>query len=313
MRTLEEGFLPVGDGNEIWYRTAGSVGGAPVVVLHGGPGSGITDAWLGYFDEQRHFVVLMDQRGAGRSTPSAADHTTDMSVNTTHHLLRDLEQLRRHLGIDRWSVFGLSWGCTLGLAYAESHPDVVASLVLGSVTLTRPSDIDWLYHGARSFFPEAWARFAADSGAPDGADLVASYRDLLEDPDPAVREAAALAWCRWEHAVVGDGEAWSPDDRYADADFRMGFARTVTHYFANRAWLAEDQLLRDAHRLTGTPGALVHGSLDVSSPLAAAWELAGAWPDAELVAVGGEGHTGRGRMGDELVAAVDRLIPPLSP
>jgi proline iminopeptidase len=262
------------------------------------------------FDPAAYRIVLLDQRGAGRSTPRVT-HDTDLSTNTTEHLLDDLERLREHLGIERWLVWGFSWGTTLALAYAQRHPARVSELVLASVTLTRPADIHWLYHETGRFFPEHWERLR--KGVPkqerDG-DLVAAYYRLLHDqPDPAVRRHAAERWCAWEDAVQSLEAGWVPNPRYTDPAFRITFARIVTHYFHHDAWLADDQLLQNAHLLTGTPGALVHGRIDLGSPIEAAWQLAQAWPDAELHLVD-TGHGGGKEMTLRLTEATNHFAAP---
>jgi proline iminopeptidase len=250
--------------------------------------------------------VLLDQRGAGRSLPHASDPAASLDANTTRHLIADIELLREFLGVGRWLVWGISWGSTLALAYAEQYPQRVSEIVLHSVTMTRPADIDWLYHGVGRFFPEEWARFLAGAGvAGPGGDLVAAYYRLLHDEDPAVRERAAKDWCDWEDAVVSL-EGYGPSPRYQDPRFRMAFARIVTHYFHHRAWLEDGALLRDAGRLAGIPGVLVHGHLDLGGPPVTAWELAQAWPGAELHLLG-TGHTGGPGMDEYLIAATDRF------
>jgi proline iminopeptidase len=303
----EHGMLDAGDGQRIYWETCGSPHGKPAIVLHGGPGSGCTPGFRRYFDPGAYRVVLFDQRGAGRSVPHAGDPGVDLSTNTTDHLIGDIELLREHLGIERWLVWGGSWGATLGLAYAERYPQRATEVVLASVTLTRPDDIRWLYHGVGRFFPEEWTRFR--QGVPpaerDG-DLVAAYYRLLRDPDPAVRERAARDWCDWEDAVVSLEPGYEPNPRYEDPRFRMAFARIVTHYFHHHAWLEEGAILRDAHRLAGIPGVLIHGRLDLGSPAATAWALARAWPGAELHLVE-TGHTGGGEMTERLIAATDRF------
>ena len=301
----DTGMLGVGDGQCLYWETCGTPNGRAAVVLHGGPGSGCTPGARRLFDPAVYQIVLFDQRGAGRSTPRVGV-ATDLSANTTDHLLADMERLRRHLGIEQWVVSGTSWGSTLALVYAERFPERVTALVLASVTTTRPSEIRWLYHGVGRFFPAEWERFRLAGGDGGDVDLVAAYHGLLhEHPDTSVRERAARAWCCWEDTVspLPDGR---PNPRYDDAAFRMTFARIVTHYFHHRAWLAEDQLLHDAPRLSCIPGVLVHGDRDVGSPPDTARALADAWPDAELRIVD-TGHAGGDAMTDAIVAATERF------
>ena len=306
------GMLGVGDGQSIYWEQCGNPAGKPAVVLHGGPGSGCIPSFRRIFNPEAYLIVLLDQRGAGRSVPYAGEPATSLQANTTQHLIADLELLREHLGIGQWLVWGISWGSTLGLAYAQTHPERVSEIVLASVTMTRPMDIDWLYHGVGRFFPEEWARFRDGAGAAgaDG-DLVAAYYRLLSGDDPAVREQAARDWCLWEDAVVSL-EGHGPNPRYDDPRFRMCFARVVTHYFHHQAWLEDGALLRDAGRLRGVPGVLVHGRLDLGGPADTAWELAQAWPGAELHLVGG-GHTGGPDMAACLLTATDRFAAPSRP
>lgn len=227
-----------------------------------------------------------------------------MSVNTTAHLVADMERLREHLGIDRWLLYGGSWGSTLILAYAEAHPERVTEIVIAAVTTTRRSETAWLYEGVGRFFPEAHERFRA--GADGASDLVGAYAALMNDPDRAVREKAAADWCAWEDAVLSlEGMGTPYTDRVDDT--RLGFVRICSHYFAHGAWLEEGALIRDAHRLAGIPGVLIHGRLDMGGPLTTAWELARAWPDAELHVVGSAGHLGGEETGDLILAALDRF------
>lgn len=305
----DHGMLDVGDGHRVYWEVCGNPGGKPAVVLHGGPGSGCSTGQRRYFDPDRYRVVLFDQRNCGRSTPHASEPVIDLSANTTDHLLADIESLRRHLDIDRWLVFGGSWGSTLGLAYAERHPQRVTGLVLVGVTTTRRQEIDWLYHGLGRFFPEQWARFR--DGVPpadrDG-DLVEAYHRLLFNSDPEVCARAAQSWCDWEEAVVSIHPDHKPHPRYQSAEFRLAFARIVTHYFQHNAWLEDGVLLREAGALAGIPGVMVHGRLDLEAPLVLAWELARAWPAGELVLVGGAGHdAGDPGTAEAIVAATDRF------
>lgn len=305
---FETGFLDVGDGQRIYWETCGNPKGKPAVVLHGGPGSGCTPGHRRDFDPQKYFVVLFDQRGSGRSTPHASDPLVDLSTNTTRHLISDIEMLREHVGADQWLVWGFSWGVTLGLAYAEQYPERVSEMVLGSITMTRRSDVHWLYHDVGRFLPEQWNSFRHGVPAHEGdGDLVAAYYSLLnESPDVASRTRAAHDWCAWEDAVVSLEDGWSPNPRYADPAFRMAFARLVTHYFHHGAWLEEGQILRDVHRLAAIPAVLVHGQFDLGAPLDTAWQLARAWPSAELIVVPA-GHSGGGDMMTRLIEATDRF------
>jgi proline iminopeptidase len=270
-------------------------------VLHGGPGSGCTHQMRRLFDPGAYRIVLFDQRGAGHSVPHGGDPATSLAAITMDHLADDLERLCEHLGIERWLLHGTSWGSTLALAYAERHPERVTEMVLAPVTLTRRSDIDWLYQGAGRFFPAEWARFRAGAGDVErDGDLVEAYARLLHSPDPTVRERAASDWCTWEDAVAGGAR----DPRYDEPRFRMAFARIVTHVFRHGAWLAEDEILSESRRLAGIPGVLVHGRLDVGGPPAAAWDLAQAWPGSELILVDGAGHTSA-VLREHVVAATD--------
>jgi proline iminopeptidase len=301
----DDGLLDVGDGNSVYWETCGKPGGKPALVVHGGPGSGCSAGMRRLFDPERYRVVLFDQRGCGRSTPHASDPATDMRHNTTEHLLADMERLREHLGVDRWLLYGGSWGSTLILAYAERHPDRVSEIVIASVTTTRRAESEWLYGGVARFFPDAWEAFRAH--VPEaGDDIVGAYALRMEDPDPLVRTRAAQAWCAWEDAVVAfepHGKPNAYSDRPPDA--LLAFVRICTHYFAHGAWLEDGALLRDAGRLAGIPGVLIHGRLDFSGPLDTAWELARAWPDARLVAVADSGHQGSDTMRAETLRALD--------
>ncbi|MFF5206485.1 prolyl aminopeptidase [Streptosporangium sp. NPDC000396] len=305
----DSGMLDVGDGNLVYWEACGNPDGKPALVVHGGPGGGCSPGNRRVFDPERYRIVLFDQRGCGRSTPHASDPATDMSANTTGHLIADMERLRRHLGIERWLLYGGSWGATLILAYAQRHPERVSQIVIPGVTTTRRSEIDWLYRGVGRFFPEEWERFRA--GVPEAdrdGDLLAAYARLMEDPDPDVRARAADDWMAWEDAVISlepNGKPKAYSSRPPDA--LLAFVRICAHYFSNGAWLEEGELLRNADRLAGIPGVLIHGRLDMGCPVGTAWELTQAWPDARLVVVDDSGHTGSGTMKDEIIYALDRF------
>jgi len=307
----DQGMLDEGENNTIYWETCGNPSGKPVVVLHGGPGSGCTPGMRRFFDPTAYRVVLFDQRGCGRSRPHASDPTTDLSTNTTWHLLFDMERLRRHLGINRWMLFGGSWGSTLALAYAEEYPQVVSAIILWGVAMTRRTEINWLYRDVAPLFPEQWSRFIA--GVPEeerAGDLVEAYFRLMNSAHPDHCAQAARNFHDWEWALFTavTTPTPTPSSQWMDPIFQLARGRIITHYFRHGAWLDEGILLAQAHRLAGIPGVMVHGRFDVGSPLKAAWELAQAWPDSELVIVEGAGHsTSDPGMDTALIAATDRF------
>lgn len=299
------GWLEVGDSNAIYWEEAGNPRGKSALILHGGPGSGFSPSMRRFFDPARYRIIGFDQRGCGRSTPHASGEGVDFSVNTTAHLIGDIEKLRTHFGVEKWVIYGGSWGTTLGLAYAEEHPGRVEAMVFGGVTTTRRREIDWLYRGMAPLFPAEWERFRAGvpAGTPEDG-MIAAYNDLLFDADPAVRAKAALDFDDWDNASVSVNPtvAGVPKDPVRT----LARSRIVTHFFRHAAWMEEGRLLADAHKLRGIPGVLVQGRLDVQGPLVTAWELAKAWPDAKLVVVEGAGHSaGDAGMGEAIVAALD--------
>ncbi|MBF6439358.1 prolyl aminopeptidase [Nocardia cyriacigeorgica] len=303
------GLLDVGDGNRMYWETSGNPRGKPVVVVHGGPGAGGGGSRRSAFDPAIYRIVRFDQRGCGRSLPNAADPRVRLAVNTTEHLIADMERLRTHLGIERWMLFGGSWGSTLSLAYAQRYPERVTEIVLVGVTMTRRAEIDWLYRGVGLLLPQEWERFREGVPASDrDGDLVAAYSRLFDHPDPQVRVAAARNWCAWEDAVIAHETTGSPGQYSAKPEAAMlTFTRICAHYFAHAAWLPDGRLLHDAHRLTGIPGILIHGKLDLSAPLRTAWDLANAWPDAELQVIDDSGHTGSPAMGEAVLSAAARF------
>jgi proline iminopeptidase len=301
------GMLDVGDGHSLYWEQVGNPDGKPAVLLHGGPGSGSTPGMRRAFDPERYRAVLFDQRNSGRSTPYAGDPQVDLSANTTAHLIADIERLREHLGIDRWLVWGGSWGVTLGLAYAQAHPERVTELVLVAITDGSHRQVEWMTRDIGRVFPREWERFRDGVPAADrSGNLPAAYSRLLHSADPAVRAKAAQDWCDWEDTHVSLAPGHQPSLSVRDPAFQLCFARLVTHYWANDHFLPDGQLLRDAGRLAGIPGVLVHGRYDVSGPLDMAWELHRAWPDSELVVVGDAGHSGAS-MGPALAAAIERF------
>jgi proline iminopeptidase len=242
-----------------------------------------------HFDPSVYRIVLFDQRGAGRSTPSILDGEAGLEANTTWHLVADMERLREHLGIESWQVFGGSWGATLALAYAETHPERVTELVLRGVFTARRSEMDWIYRGgAAHLFPEYWRDYL--SLVPEGADPLAAYRDLVRHPDQSTRERAAIAWSTWEGAIVSVVPQHGFRTDYSAPNFAATFARIALHYFSHGAWLDDGQLIRDASKLAGIPGVLVQGRYDLVCPPATAYALHEAWPGSRLVVAPMAGH-----------------------
>jgi proline iminopeptidase len=305
----DQGLLDVGDGNVISWEESGAPDGKPAVVLHGGPGHGCGPNMRRAFDPRRYRIILFDQRGCGRSTPHASAPTTEMRFNTTEHLIGDIEALRVRLGVERWLVSGGSWGSTLALAYAQRFPSRVSEIVLNTVTTSRRSEARWLYGELARFFPEAWERFRGHvrPSHHDG-DVIAAYADRMEDPDPAVRLAAARAWCAWEDAVLSlEPQAAASLFGGMPASDMLAFVRICTHYLRHGAWLEEGALIREARRLAGIPGVLIHGRRDLTCPVDTAWALAQAWPGAELVVLDDAGHLGSDSKRAALRRALDEL------
>ncbi|MEU2254384.1 prolyl aminopeptidase [Nocardia xishanensis] len=310
MRTLyppiepyDSGLLDVGEGQSVYWEVSGNPDGKPVVFLHGGPGGGTAPFHRQFFDPSAYRIVLFDQRGCGRSTPHIADGA-DLAHNTTWHLVADIEALREHLGVDRWQVFGGSWGSTLALAYAQKHPERVTELVLRGIFLLRRKEIDWYYNGAAgNVYPDEWEKFLAPvpESERDG-DLVEAYHRLLHSPDPDVATAAAIAWSVWE----GSTSSLLPHpDRVAETGeprFALAFARIENHYFRHGGFLAEGQLLRDVGVISHLPVVIVQGRHDIVCPAVSAWDLHRAWPGSRLHIVDDAGHAANEP------GIVDRLI-----
>ena len=310
MRTLypelepyDSGMFAVDDRHTLYFEQCGNPRGKPVVLLHGGPGAGCSAKMRRFHDPERYRIVLFDQRGSGRSTPHA-----DLVDNTTWDLVADIERLRTKLGIERWQVFGGSWGSTLALAYAQTHPERVAELVLRGIFMLRRWELQWFYQeGASRLFPDAWEPYLHAIPEAERGDLIAAYRRRLTSEDEATRLAAARTWSVWEGAtsflrmdpafVIG----------HEDAAFALAFARIENHYFVNNGFFDdENQLLRDATRIADIPGVIVHGRYDVVCPIQSAWELHKAWPKAELVITPTSGHSAfEAENVDALVRATD--------
>jgi proline iminopeptidase len=301
----ERGMLDVGDGHSLYWERCGTLGAKPVVFLHGGPGGGSSPAHRRQFDPALYDILVFDQRGCGRSVPFAS-----LEANTTWDLVADIERLREMCGHERWQVFGGSWGSTLSLAYAETHPERVTELVLRGIFLGGDDEFDWLYKfgGASSLYPEAWDAFAGHIPEAERGDLVEAYYRRLVSDDPAVRLAAAKAWSGWEAVTV----TLLPDpavlEEFTGDDKAVAVARIENHYFRHKCWLEDGQLLRDASRLRGIPGIIVQGRHDCCTPPIAAWRLKQAWPEVELQIVPDGSHLySEPGITDGLVRATDRF------
>ncbi len=300
---FDQRMLDVGDGHTIYVEQAGNPEGQPVVVLHGGPGGGCSPAMRRYFNPEHYRVILFDQRGCGRSRPHAS--VTD---NTTWHLVADIELIRETLGIDKWIVFGGSWGATLSLIYAQTHPDRASHLVLRGVFLMTQSELDWFYQGgAGAFWPEAWARFVDPIPVEERDDLIAAYHRRLFGDDMVVQTKYARIWSSWENSLASMRTGGMGGE--APGDYARAFARLENHYFTNAGWLDEDgQILRDLDRIAHIPGVIVQGRYDMICPPRMAYELASRWPNGQLRIVDHAGHAlSEPGISAELVRAMNRI------
>jgi proline iminopeptidase len=284
----QTGMLPVSDLHTLYFEQVGNPHGKPLVFLHGGPGGGSESIYRQYFDPHQWRVVLFDQRGCGRSTPHA-----ELRENTTWDLVSDIEKLRSHLKIDRWMVFGGSWGSTLALAYSQTHADRCLGLILRGIFLLRQRELQWFYQeGASYLFPDAWEEYLKPIPPAERHDLIGAYFRRLTSPDPQIRQTAARAWSIWE----GRTSKLLPDpvleQRFSQTQFADAFARIECHYFVNRGFLeTEDQLLQNVDRIRHLPAVIVQGRYDVVCPPVSAWELHKAWTEAEFVLVPDAGHS----------------------
>ena len=297
------GYLRLDATHEMYWETAGKVDGTPVLFLHGGPGAGSSAAHRRFFDPGHYRIVLFDQRGAGRSRPLG-----ELTDNTTQHLIADIERLRQLLRIERWIVFGGSWGSTLALAYAQAHPGRCLALVLRGIFLCTKSEIDWFLYGIRHFFPEAWSRFAGFIPERERGDLLRAYAQRLNDPDPTITLPAARSWSGYEIACSMLLPGPSSPAHAAEDTLSLGLARIEAHYFAHHGFLAQGQLLAGIDRVRHIPCTIVHGRYDVVCPIETADALHRAWPEAEYVVVPDAGHSAwEPGIARELVAAMEKL------
>ena len=302
---FNRGRLRVSPLHEIHFEECGNPQGKPAVVLHGGPGGGISPFLRQTHDPAVYRIILFDQRGCGQSTPHA-----ELAENTTWDLVSDMEVLRQHLKIERWQVVGGSWGSTLALAYAETHPERVTELIVRGIFTLRRSEIRWFYQeGADQLFPDLWEGFIAPIPPAERHDLLAAYHRRLTGSDKAEQIACARAWSQWEGATI----SLLPDPKrvaeFGSDHFAIAFARIECHYFVNHGFFRQDdQLIADAHKLSGIPGVIIQGRYDVVTPAVTAWELHKAWPQAEFIMVPDAGHTAtEPGIADALVRATNQF------
>ena len=296
--------LAVQEPHVLYVDESGSADGLPVVFVHGGPGAGCDAASRRYFDPNLYRIVTFDQRGCGRSTPHAS-----LEDNTTQALIADMERIREHLGIDKWVLFGGSWGSTLSLAYAQAHPDRVLGLILRGIFLCRPQEFSWFYQeGASRLFPDFWEEYIAPIPAEERDDLVQAFYKRLTGADQIAQMHAAKAWSTWEGRTATLRPNPQVVERFSEPHRALSIARIETHYFVNSAFLEEDQLLRDMPKIAHLPGVIVHGRYDVICPLDNAWALHQAWPNSELQIIRDAGHAAaEPGITDALVRAADQM------
>ena len=280
------GWLDLDSPHRMYFEESGNPEGEPVIFLHGGPGAGASPNHRRFFDPEFYRIVIFDQRGAGRSTPLG-----ELSNNTTPHLIADIEKLRTHLGIERWLVFGGSWGSTLAIAYAETHPARCTGLILRGIFLCRRSEIDWFLYGIRTFFPEPWRRFAEFIPANERHDLLDAYYRRLIDPDPAIHMAAARSWSVFEGSCSTLLPSSETVDYYAGDVVALGLARIEAHYFKHDIFMPLDSLLQNVSRLRNIPAVIVQGRYDAVCPIVTADDLTRAWPEAEYIVIDDAGHS----------------------
>ncbi|WP_321490621.1 prolyl aminopeptidase [uncultured Hyphomonas sp.] len=300
---FETGFLDTGDGHRVYWERVGTKGAKPAVFLHGGPGGGCSSSHRRLFDPELYDVILFDQRGCGRSTPFAS-----LDNNTTWHLVADIERLREMIGVEKWQVFGGSWGSTLALAYAETHPERVSELVLRGIYLLTKAEMDWYYQfGVSEMFPEKYDAFIAPIPEAERGDLVTAYRKRLTGDDREEQLRCAKAWSVWEGETITLLPEPSTSDQFHEAEFALAFARIENHYFIHAGWFEDGQLLRDAYKLKDIPGTIVHGRYDMPCPMRQAWELHKAWPKADFHPIEGAGHAySEPGILDQLIRATDK-------
>lgn len=300
-------MLQVSELHKIYVEQCGNPDGKPVIMIHGGPGGGITDAMRRLHDPEHYRIILFDQRGCGQSTPHA-----ELQENDTWALVADMEKIRKHLAIDKWQVFGGSWGSTLGLAYAQTHPEHVSELILRGIFLGRKFDIDWTYNnGASIIFPDCYEPFQNFIPADEQHDMISAYYKRLTTSDPKIQLEAARLWAQWEASILSINPDPARVDAFGQDQYALSFARIECHYFKNGCFFeTDDQLLRNVYRIRDIPGVIIHGRYDICTPFINAWQLKKMWPEADLQIVEDSGHavTEAGIV-HKLIEATKHFIP----
>lgn len=306
IQPYQTGMLDVGDGHSLYWELSGNPNGKPVVFLHGGPGGGSSPEHRRQFNPQKYKILVFDQRGCGKSTPYAS-----LDNNTTWDLVEDIERLRTEVSkVEKWMVFGGSWGSTLALAYAETHPERVTELVLRGIFLFDQYELDWMYKagGASQIYPDKFEEFLAPIRESERGDLVAAYGKQLTGNDKDVQLRAAKAWSKWEGEIVTLLPSPDTIEHFTSPEVAVAVARIENHYMANHGWFEEGQLLKGAERLKGIPGVIVQGRHDTCTPPVAAWQLKQAWPEVELNIIPDGGHLfSEPGVLDGLIRATDRF------
>lgn len=306
---FEEGMLPLDDLHTMYWEQSGNPQGVPVLFIHGGPGTGTNPKGRRFFDPAFYRIILFDQRGSGRSTPLG-----ETRENTTLHLIRDIETLRKHLGIEKWLIFGGSWGVTLGIAYGEHHPDRCLGFILRGVFLCRHSEIQWFLYDMRTILPEVWRDFSEFIPESERRDLLMAYHKRLMNPNPEIHMPAAHSWSTYEGNTATLLPSPEVVDFFLDDTVALGLARMEAHYFKNNIFLPENYLLKNIHKIQHLPATIVHGRYDMCCPIITADELARAWPEATYVIVPDAGHsTSEPGIKTELIKACETFKEIVSP
>ena len=304
IKPYDSGFMDV-DEHHVYYEQCGNPDGKPAVFLHGGPGGGGSEEVRRFFNPDIYRIIVFDQRGCGRSKPHGC-----LENNTTWDLVSDIELLRKKLDINKWLVFGGSWGSTLSLAYAQTHPDSVSELVLRGIFLLRKEELQWFYQdGSSRIFPEAWQEFVEIIDENERDDLMGAYHRIFNSDDKAKKLAAAIAWTKWEASTISLSYNPATVEEMSDPEFALAFALIENHYFINKGWFKnEDQLIENIDIIRSIPSVIVQGRYDAVCPMKTAWELSEAWPEAEMVVAPSSGHTAfEAEITDALIRATDRF------